>query len=293
MTYNQFIRTVENRVREGFENNIEVCTHAVLKNNGTIRQGILFKETGINISPTIYLEEYYQRMLGGESIEEIVKEILRVYRKVRFNESMDADFIQEYSQIKEKIIYRLINRDANEKLLEDVPHGEYLDLAVVYYLLLDVTEYGTASMLIHNSHIQSWGVDARELHQEACKNTGRLLPYEFMTMNAALESLTNIKLSEEEDILYILSNKHKSYGSAAMLYSGCLEGIGMYLKTNYYILPSSIHEVVVISEEDSPGRERLRTMVENVNETQMEEEDILSNHIYYYDREQKKLQIAL
>ena len=293
MTYNQFIRTIENRVREGFENNIEVCTHAVLKNNGTIRQGILFKETGINISPTIYLEEYYQRMLGGESIEEIVKEILRVYRKVRFNESMDADFIQEYSQIKEKIIYRLINRDANEKLLEDVPHGEYLDLAVVYYLLLDVTEYGTASMLIHNSHIQSWGVDARELHQEACKNTGRLLPYEFMTMNAALESLTNIKLSEEEDILYILSNKHKSYGSAAMLYSGCLEGIGMYLKGNYYILPSSIHEVVVISEEDSPGRERLRTMVENVNETQMEEEDILSNHIYYYDREQKKLQIAL
>lgn len=293
MTYNQFIRTVENRVREGFENNIEVCTHAVLKNNGTIRQGILFKETGINISPTIYLEEYYQRMLGGESIEEIVKEILRVYRKVRFNESMDADFIQEYSQIKEKIIYRLINREANEKLLEDVPHGEYLDLAVVYYLLLDVTEYGTASMLIHNSHIQSWGVDARELHQEACKNTGRLLPYEFMTMNAALESLTNIKLSEEEDILYILSNKHKSYGSAAMLYSGCLEGIGMYLKTNYYILPSSIHEVVVISEEDSPGRERLRSMVENVNETQMEEEDVLSNHIYYYDREQKKLQIAL
>ena len=78
-----------------------------------------------------------------------------------------------------------------------------------------------------------------------------------------------------------------------MLYSGCLEGIGMYLKGNYYILPSSIHEVVVISEEDSPGRERLRTMVENVNETQMEEEDILSNHIYYYDREQKKLQIAL
>lgn len=293
MTYNQFIRTVENRVREGFENNIEVCTHAVLKNNGTIRQGILFKETGINISPTIYLEEYYQRMLGGESIEEIVKEILRVYRKVRFNESMDADFIQEYSQIKEKIIYRLINREANEKLLEDVPHGEYLDLAVVYYLLLDVTEYGTASMLIHNSHIQSWGVDARELHQEACKNTGRLLPYEFMTMNAALESLTNIKLSEEEDILYILSNKHKSYGSAAMLYAGCLEGIGMYLKTNYYILPSSIHEVVVISEEDSPGRERLRSMVENVNETQMEEEDVLSNHIYYYDREQKKLQIAL
>ena len=83
----------------------------------------------------------------------------------------------------------------------------------------------------------------------------------------------------------------KSYGAAALLYPGCLEGIGMYLKDNYYILPSSVHEVIVVAEKDSPGSGRLGSMVREVNATQMEEEDILSNQIYYYDRMGNHLQI--
>ena len=292
MTYYQFIRAVEIKVKEEFENNIEVCTHAVLKNNGTIRQGILFKEKDINISPTIYLEEYYQRMLNGDTLEEIAREIVKVYRKVRFKEPLDAEFMREYSKVKGRIVYRLINKSANEKMLEDVPYVECLDLAIVYYLIFEVTEYGTASMMIHNSHIEQWKVGVSEIHRLACENTHRLFPYEFMTMNAAIEKLTGIEVDEEEDVLYILINQLKSYGSAALLYPGCLEGIGMYLKDNYYILPSSVHEVILIAEKDAPGKERLGSMVREVNKTQLEEEDVLSNHVYYYDRVKKSLQIV-
>lgn len=291
MTYYQFIRAVEIKVKEAFENNIEVCIHAVLKNNGTIRQGILFKEKDINISPTIYLEEYYQRMLNGETVEEIAGDIVKIYRKVRFREPLDAEFIKDYREIKERIVYRLVNKAANEKLLEDVPYVEYLDLAIVYYIIFEVTEYGTASMMIHHSHVAQWGVDVNEIHQLACDNTHKVFPYEFMTMNAAIEKLTGMAVSDEEDILYILSNQMKSYGAAALLYPGCLEGIVMYLKDNYYILPSSVHEVIVVAEKDSPGSGRLGSMVREVNATQMEEEDILSNQIYYYDRMGNHLQI--
>ena len=146
-------------------------------------------------------------------------------------------------------------------------------------------------MMIHHSHVAQWGVDVNEIHQLACDNTHKVFPYEFMTMNAAIEKLTGMAVSDEEDILYILSNQMKSYGAAALLYPGCLEGIGMYLKDNYYILPSSVHEVIVVAEKDSPGSGRLGSMVREVNATQMEEEDILSNQIYYYDRMGNHLQI--
>lgn len=293
MTYYQFIRAVENKVKEGFENGTDVCTHAVLKNNGTIRQGIIFREKDINISPTIYLEEYYQRMLEGDTLEDIAKDIVRIYGNVRFREPLDTDFVRDYSQVKSRIVYRLINRASNEKLLEEVPYVEYLDLAIVYYLIFEVTEYGMASMMIRHSHIEQWKIATSELHQTACDNTHRIFPYEFMSMNAAIESLTGMDVSEEEEVLYILSNHLKSYGAAALLYPGRLEGIGIYMEDNYYVLPSSVHEVILIAEKDAPERERLGVTVREINETQLEEEDILSDHIYYYDRATKNLQIVV
>ena len=89
--------------------------------------------------------------------------------------------------------------------------------------------------------------------------------------------------------MYVLSNRIRSYGSAAILYDRRLEGIGMYLKSNYYVLPSSIHEVIIIPEKAAPGKEPLSQMVGEINRTQVAEEEILSDHAYYYDREKKRL----
>ena len=289
MTYYQFIHAVEIKVKEGVESNIRVCIHAVLKNNGTIRQGLMLKETGINISPTIYLEEYYQRLLNGDTVDEIADDILRIYRSVRFQHSLDADFIREYRQMKGRIVYRLINREANDKLLEDVPHKDYLDLAIVYYLMLDVTSYGMASMMIRKEHMKHWGVTVQEIHLNACRNTRRLLPDEFQTMSSMIESLTGTKERLEKDILYVLSNCLRSFGAAAILYERRLEDIGEYLGENYYILPSSVHEVIIIPESEVPVRKHLQMMVSEVNETQVDREDVLSDHVYYYDRMLKKL----
>ena len=101
------------------------------------RTGIMISENGINISPTIYLEEYFQQFKRGYPLELIVKDILSLYEKIRFQNSWkEGEKVKSYDFVKGRIIYRLVNRERNRKLLEDFPYKEYLDLAIVYYVLL-------------------------------------------------------------------------------------------------------------------------------------------------------------
>lgn len=295
MTYFQFIHEVEVKVREEIEGNISVYIHSAVKNNGTRRHGLTLVEKGINIFPTIYLEEYYQQFKNGSSVDNIAGDILRLYGEVRFRRCFEGEFLKDFQKIRGKIVYRLLNREANRELLEETPYEEYLDLAVVYYVLLEVNSYGMASLMIRDEHLKMWDVTREEIACEAHRNTRRLLPYEFRTMGQLLEELSVIEGDEGEekddgkDIMYVLSNRIRSYGAASILYESQLDGIGAFLEENYYVLPCSVHEVIVVPESAAPGREALDLLVREVNETQVDEEERLSDHAYYYDRQVRRL----
>lgn len=290
MTYYQFIQAVERKVKEEVKDSVSVCVYTAEKNNGTVRKGITLSREGINISPIIYLEEYFERFKRGSSLEYITAEILRLYQEVCFYKPWKEKNLEDYEEIKDRIVYRLINREANEKMLKDVPFVPYLDLAIVFYVLLEVNRFGTATMAICNEHLKIWKISEKELFRQAEKNTSVLLRDEFQTMSAVIEELTSQEiLSEEEDVMYVLSNQIRSYGASAILYQGRLEAIGMYLKSNYYVLPSSVHEVIVIPENEAMGIQSLSAIVQEINQTQVQEEEVLSNHAYYYDRKKKVL----
>lgn len=290
MTYYQFIQAVERKLKEEVKDSVSVCVYTAEKNNGTVRKGITLSREGINISPIIYLEEYFERFKRGSSLEYITAEILRLYQEVCFYKPWKEKNLEDYEEIKDRIVYRLINREANEKMLKDVPFVPYLDLAIVFYVLLEVNHFGTATMAICNEHLKIWKISEKELFRQAEKNTSVLLRDEFQTMSAVIEELTSQEiLSEEEDVMYVLSNQIRSYGASAILYQGRLEAIGMYLKSNYYVLPSSVHEVIVIPENEAMGIQSLSAIVQEINQTQVQEEEVLSNHAYYYDRKKKVL----
>jgi len=260
------------------------------KNNGVKRQGITIAQKGINISPTIYLEEYYEKYLNGCSIEGVAKDVLRLYHEVRLQKSWDEEKISSYKEIESKIVYRLVNLEANFNLLKEIPYVAYLDLAVIFYAMLEINEHGTACMLIRNEHLEMWEVTANDIYNKAKENTWKLLPSEFHTMRAMMEEYNKKGSYVGMDILHVLTNKIRSFGAAAILYEGVLEMVGDFLEDNYYVLPSSVHEVIIVSETEAPwGGAGLSEMVKEINHTQVDEEDILSDTAYYYDREKKKL----
>lgn len=290
MTYFQFIHAVELKIKKEVTDGKKISIHTNVKNNGVKRSGILIAEEGINISPTIYLEEYYKQFQKGYTLNAIVRDILELYQKIRFQDSWkDGEKIKNYDMIKEKIVYRVIGRVSNKELLEEIPYREYMDLAIVFYVVLEVDEYGIASMLIRNEHLKLWKVTDEDLYYHACNNTQRIFPCEFTPMKKILEELLGFEEEGPGDQMYILSNEMRNYGAAALLYPDRLRMAGEEIGENYYLLPSSVHEVILVAENEAPEREELEKLVKEMNETQVEEEEVLSDKVYYYDIETGKL----
>ena len=294
MNYQQFIEEVERRVKEKIKGNetITVYIHTAVKNNGKERKGITVSEKGIHISPTIYLEEYFQQFQEGKPIEKIVEKILQLYEEVKCSHPCEESLLQNYEELKGKFACKLIHRGKNEKLLNDIPYVPWMDLAIVVFVLLEVSPYGTATVLVRKEHLEIWGLTEAQLFDEAKKNTPILLPYQFCPMRKLLREICPYAVDEgeeEEESLYVLSNKLRSFGAASMLYEGILEKVGQKLGENYYILPSSIHEVIVVPESKSPVKQDLEEMVREINETQVEEEEVLSDRVYYFSRKANRL----
>lgn len=294
MNYQQFIEEVERRVKEKIKGNetMTVYIHTAVKNNGKERKGITVSEKGIHISPTIYLEEYFQQFQEGKPIEKIVEKILQLYEEVKCSHPCEESLLQNYEELKGKFACKLIHRGKNEKLLNDIPYVPWMDLAIVVFVLLEVSPYGTATVLVRKEHLEIWGLTEAQLFDEAKKNTPILLPYQFCPMRKLLREICPYAVDEgeeEEESLYVLSNKLRSFGAASMLYEGILEKVGQKLGENYYILPSSIHEVIVVPESKSPVKQDLKEMVREINETQVEEEEVLSDRVYYFSRKENRL----
>lgn len=301
MSYEKFVGRVVEILGERVEAQVHLTVHTTIKNNGYERKGITFSEEGINISPTIYLEEYYEKFIRGSDVESLAEQVLKMYDKVRVKHIWGETAVQDYQNVKERIIYKLVNQERNEEMLSQVPHADFLDLAVLFYVLVDIDEPGgqMAAMLIRNEHLTWWKVTAEEIQRQAEANTERILPYEFSAMCMVIEEMLDDKdLDDEEwrklreqESMYVLTNHIRSGGAAAILYPGRLEAIGAYFKENYYILPSSIHEVIIIPESRALPKEEMECVIREVNETQVQAEEFLSDHAYYYDRVKREITV--
>lgn len=292
MNYQQFTVVVKEKLAVALGEGMSLQIHTALKNNGRERVGVTISDKRVNLSPTIYLEEYYKQFQNGLSIEDIVESILGVYHEVKFEHSWNVHTLKEFHSIQSKIVYKIIHANKNESLLQTLPYIAYLDFAIVFYILFEVNESGTATVPISHDLLKLWDVTLEDLQQVAFRNTPKLLPATFKPMQVVINELLGNILNEEvfhEEFMYVLTNNLRSFGAACILYDGVLEDIGNQLNENYYVLPSSIHEMIIISESQCPTREHLDEMVAEINETQIDEEDVLSNRVYYFNRATQQL----
>lgn len=296
MNYQQFVSAVEKNLNQKMEGGVRASRYTAVKNNGTERTGVMIETPGVNISPTIYLEEYYDQFRKGSTVEETADSLLQFYQSIRREESWDCSRLLDFEEIKDRIVFKLINTEKNQDFLAGVPHRIFLDLSVVFYVLLDINCNGTAAMPVKNSHLSCWGTEEETIWAAAAANVKRLLPAEFLTMrNALAECLEPEDCPDESgnllcgpetgrDSMYVLSNRIRSYGAACIAYPHVLEMIGGILEEDFYVLPSSVHEVVIVPESAGIGCSEMEEMVREINGTQVSPEEVLSNAVYFYER---------
>lgn len=322
MTYEEFISYVREKLANILGENGCVSVRKVLKNNDIELDALTVLNEKSNVSPTIYLNSYFDEYVEGRDKDEIVSEIYELYEEHKNSLNFDVDIFKSFSSIKKKIAYKLINYESNSKLLQDVPHIKMLDLAIVFYCMLDNDYLGSATALIHNIHMEMWNTTVDELYEAAQVNTPVILEYDLREMSEVIRSIlvddiqqtlfenddrydvnTNLpspevvaeglikNITESEDNLdmYVLTNKLKTNGAACMLYEGVLRNFAEKIDRDLFILPSSVHEVIIVPQLDRINKDDLSTMVEEVNNEELDDIDILSDHVYFYSREDDKI----
>lgn len=300
MDYIQFLEEVRAAVQERLGSNYEIRIQKITKNNGIVLDGLIIGKASKNIAPTIYLNSYFMHYTHGMSLEEILEDIISAYKESNDVSFGDTREFLNFNKLRNKVAFKLIQREKNQELLKDVPYIEFLDLAVVFYLILDEHRGGQMTALIHNSHMEPWGVEKEELYRLAKKNTPILLPPEIKTMKEIMCDILKGHLEEMEmrkmvndflDIdsqrppLYVLSNKKQINGAGCILYDGCLKDFADSQESDIVILPSSTHEVILVSDDGNLDYEELQKTVGQINESEVPEEEVLSDGIYKYSRQ--------
>lgn len=297
MEFTNFITLVKEEVEKRAGDNYNIKINDVIKNNGIVLSGLTVMEDDSNISPTIYLNNYFDAYEKDEiSLDCVVDNVMEAYEKNKVCKSVDIKYFFDYSKVKDRIIYKLVNTKKNKKLLEDIPHINFHDLSIVFQFLIAEEPFGTATILIHNAHIRIWDVSVKELYETACQNTPRLNKYSIKgvkeTIMEMLSSETNEEFGDNEFgigksdsiPMYVLSNENRINGAACMLYPELIKDFSKAVNNNLFIIPSSVHEVLLLPTENSTDSEDIKEMIREINSTQVEADEVLSDSVYYYDR---------
>lgn len=292
MSFNVFTDRIARLLQQKMGEDFTVTLTKVLKNNDVSLTGVVIMEEAESISPTIYLEEPYRQYQDGTSLKEIVDEIAALYEKHAHHVNLDMDFFRNYASVAERIYHKVVNYEKNRKLLDDVPYFRWHDLAVIFYYAMEESAFGRASILIHNNHLDMWGQPAEEVYRIACRNMRRNMPELLMPMHRLLEDTMGIRLEESESSmpLYVLTNRERLFGASAMLYSEKIKELAGKLNMDLLILPSSVHEVLLLPDDKVQDYDFYREMVREVNTTQVDPEEILSFSLYRYDREKAEIE---
>lgn len=304
MTYELFKMTLTNELAGYFPPDTSISINEIPRNNDIILDGLTILESGFNITPTIYLQDYYEDFCQGSTMDIILKEILDSYYNYRPLENVDPSFFCDFDNVKDRIVYKLINFEKNRNLLENIPHIPYLDLAIVFYCLVSTTNIGNATILVTKKHLEYWHIEAGELLLLAQANTPFLLSSECNELSHLLNQFITEDLGQTiEDMnydnffpMYVLTNKSRLNGASCILYDDLLLDLANQLESDLYILPSSIHEVIVvpnITEISQMPIAYFSDMVKDVNTTQVSSEEVLSNHAYYFNRKENKITTQL
>jgi len=321
MNFKQFVEKVTDGVQKFLSSDVEVSVRDVRKNNGVCLKGMTIFGKESNLSPTIYLEPFYEEYENGKTLSDVVKEIVRIYEESKVNQNVNMDFFEDYEVMKKMLCCKLINYEKNKEILDDIPHLRYLDLALVCYCVYSNDFIGNGTIMIGNDYLKTWKVEKEQLLQTALENTEKVLGYQWIEMANMMREMLKVSLRSgryggiviEEELseemiehitdrfidkmvsesrrgpMYVLTNQSKFLGAVSMLCDKALAEVAEEVDSDLVILPSSVHEVIIVPHVEERDFDILREMVREINGSQVEPQEVLSDNIYFYDRKEHKV----
>lgn len=301
--YQKFCDSVVNRLKEdGYEVSGEV--KEVTKNNGVVYNGIQFQGEG-NVQPVIYMDNYYDAVEhGAMTFDQAVERAATTYQEGQIDAGFSMDDILNYEKVKDRLLVCVRNAEKNSEMLKDIPHEQHEDLVEMYRIQVDTNDGSVGTVLINNQILAQLGVDQATLKEDAWACMKENDPGRLQTMHDVLFELTTGKFGEEEGTammeemgaevcpMYVYSNQSKVNGAVYMLDKESMSAVADKIGESFAILPSSIHECIIMPESAVHSYGELKTMVEEVNATQVAPDEVLSDNVYRFDKDTQELSMV-
>lgn len=292
----QFYTNLTETLKEnlGTDWTIELHTDVIL-NNGTTHIALILYKNGEKLHPQIYLERFFEDYKRGKTMKEILQDVMTTYEEALKNINPDSlSGIEDWEQVKGRLAFRLLSKERNKETLENYVYKEFLDLAAIVTFCAEIDEQGVKAIRVTHDLAERWNVLEEEILQVAEENTESLFP---VRMEPILDTLCRVADISRDDLpeevlaeedspqIMVLTNYLGVNGATVLLYDSFLQQVYEKLRGKFIILPSSIHEVIVMPLASAPPITDSQKMVEQINRSAVKEEEILSDSVYLYDGE--------
>ncbi|MDD7267586.1 MAG: DUF5688 family protein [Lachnospiraceae bacterium] len=296
----EFCREVETQIRRIQP---KVQLRKVIKNNQTEQVGLDFPNKTGCVTPIIYLEDFYSEYRVGRTMPEIVAEIMTLYHKQDRQLEVRLQYAMKWSFARQRVLCKLINAKKNQELLRHVPHERWLDLALVYFYPVRRTNESCANITINHKILERWEVSSQDLFEQAWKNMEEqirtvVLPMTALMMNRlehilclqekGVQPLLLLEPTEGEN-MYVITNQFQMFGAVGILNDSVLERLANHFEEDLIVLPSSIHECIIVPYHEKDV-EHLKRLVLEMNRSNVAAPDVLSDSIYIYRKALHKIE---
>lgn len=292
MSEKEFSETLQGSVHEMLGNSYAVRVHEVEKVNIGRQYSLVICDNGdCAIAPSIYLGKFYRDYLDkGIGISEIADKVIDFYNHLGFQPGTKAEIAENMNDrgwVEDHLFFRLVNTKKNEGLLKSSICVDVLDLSLVLYVVVSESDGKVGSARVTDGLFEGLNLEREGLTERVLQNTRKIFPESLMGISSVLAEVGGPQLGLPKGKLpfepLVLSNEPRVNGATAIYYPGLLKEIAKGKGKNLFVLPSSIHECILMEERTGLDSLSLRNMVQEVNREAVQEEEVLSDNVYYYD----------
>lgn len=291
MEFEEFVRAVEKVVKRMAGDAASISVEQTLRNNNVkdVRIGFSFKHN--KIVPNVILnDEYINYCQDKVTVHEVAERIINTYKEVLISppgtEDLFLSIRTNYQFAKNRIFCKLVNREMNKEMLSTMPYVEWNDLAVIFYCVINNNGGEMAAFDVKNDIMEAWRKSPEELYEDALRNNRNNADCVYTSLAKALN-----KPASDDNYMYFVNDNAHPFGAATMLYSYVYENLANKLETNLIVLPCSIHEVIVVPDVFD-GYDAFKAMVKDINGTEVDQKDFLSDNVYRYNRATDEFEIV-
>lgn len=261
-------------------------------------QGVVIRPEGSQVGVTLDMNRFYEGIENGRSYDEILNHAVKMAEKgIRDVPQFSIEKLSDYGTMKEKLSIQVVDTERNTEMLEKIPHKDVEDMSMVCRFILGSGSDGNASILVNNQMLDTYGITQEQLFDDALRYAPEIKPFEIINMQDIMAEMMGVSVDElglptGEAAMYVASSTDRMNGAGVITYPEFMDEAVAKLGGDFFVLPSSVHEVILVPDNGTADYRALEDMVREVNETQVAPAERLSDNVYHYDSKDKVFERA-